>query len=439
MAAPPQTPTFTIPPAPAKGAGGIGGKLNAMLAAHGPNWRNYAPLILKWASVYKVDPLYIASVLLTENASANASSRSGAGAVGPAQILDKSINPNLNPNAVWDGPAVLSDQWKQNFNNAIKYVAWRMAGQIDAHGSLDGAYAGGYNTTAYAGAPPSHFLPKGYVPTTGPGTQPTPAETAGPAVAGTAARKGLATTQWAVLRNGKVKFVTTRDTYDPATGQALHSAPKGTLTVFGQPLSSSAFLQQYQSISDDYLAYTNKRPSFGQAAQVIKSGTSQFQLRQQLAQDSGFVGSPVWKQNAPGYTAVWQSVYGPNSTPDTQAIRDAIASNVGSMGFQQQLQQRSDYNTSQQYKQAYAANQNVFSQIYGQPQADDHATIDMAVKNGYDSNQFAAYLRQQPQWKSSAEAQSLYYGLASKLGLIQGAQTVMGSPPTPAIAAAPSG
>jgi hypothetical protein len=392
-----------------------------MLKAHGPNWQQYAPLILKWASVYKVDPLYIASVLLTENASAQADARSSAGAVGPAQILDKSVNPNLNPNAIWDGPAVLTDQWKQNFNNAVKYVAWRMAGHIDQYGSLDAAYSQGYNP-GYTGKTPSSLLPKGYTPTAGPATQATPAETAGATVAGEAARKSLATTQWAVYRNGKVKFVTTRDRYDPTSGEPLASAPKDALKVFGQPLSSAAFLQHYASISDDYLAYTNKRPTFAQAAQVIKAGTSQFQLRQQLGQDPSFVGSPVWKQNAPGYEAVWRSVYGENSKPDTAAIRDAVANNVGSSAFADALRQRPDYTTSNEYKQQAASLSGVFGQIYGAPQEADKPVIDMAVKNGYDANQFAQYLRAQPQWKSSAEAQSLYYGLADKLGLIPGQQ-----------------
>jgi hypothetical protein len=420
----PTYPTVTIPPA-TTGQGGIGGQLVSMLKEHGPAWVQYAPLILKWAGVYNVDPLYIASVLLTENAKADATAVSSAGAVGPAQIADKSVNPSLNPNAIWDGPAVLTDQWKQNFNNAVKYVSWRMAGQIDARGSLDAAYAGGYNTTGYKGPPPSHFLPKGYTPTSGPGTQATAAEQAGTTAAGTAALKGLKSTQWAVLRNGKVKFVTTRDKYDPSTGAALPSAPKDSLKIFGQPLDSQSFLQQYAQITDDYLAYTNKRPTFAQAAQVIKTGTSQFQLRQQLAGDPGFVGSPVWKQNAPGYVGVWHQIYGPNAKVDQAAVKYAVANNLGA-GFADYLRQRPDYSTSNEYQQQAASLSNVFGQIYGSPQEADKPVIDMAVKNGYDADQFAAYLRKQPQWKSSAEAQTLYYGLAQRMGLIQGAQTVIG-------------
>ena len=420
------------PPAPpAKQGQALGAQLEAMLKGINPAWVKYEPALLKWSAVYNMDPLQLAAVLAgIENPSANPKAVSSAGARGLAQILDTTVNRNANPNATWDGPTVLTDAWKENPNNAIKYAAWRLSAAVSANaGDINAAYVSGYNP-GYTGKMPSSFLPKGYTPTTGSGTQPTPAETAGPSVAGTLARKGLATTQWAVLRNGKVKFVTTRDSYDTTTGAALPSAPKGTLTIFGQPLSSSAFLQQYSSITDDYLAYTGKRPSFAAAAHVIQNGVSQFQLRQNLAQDPGFVNSPVWKQNAPGYTAVWQSVYGPSSTPDTQAIRDAIANNVGSSGFQAELRQRPDYTNSTEYKQTAAAMTNVYAQIYGQPTEADQPTIHAAVMNGYDANTFATYLRNQPQWKSSPEAQSLYYGLASKMGLISGAQNVLASAPT---------
>jgi hypothetical protein len=428
----PTYPTVTIPPA-TTGQGGIGGQLVSMLKEHGPAWVQYAPLILKWAGVYNVDPLYIASVLLTENAKADATAVSSAGAVGPAQIADKSVNPSLNPNAIWDGPAVLTDQWKQNFNNAVKYVSWRVAGEINQYGSLDAAYGQGYNP-GYTGKPPSKFLPSGYVPTTGAGTQATAAETAGTTAAGTAALKGLKSTQWAVLRNGKVKFVTTRDKYDPSTGAALPSAPKDSLKIFGQPLSASAFLQQYAQISDDYLAYTNGRPTFAQAAQVIKKGTSQFQLRQQLAQTPGFVDSPVWKQTAPSYIGAWHKVYGPDSKPDQAAIRYGVANNLGD-GFTDYLRQRPDYQTSQEFKQQTATFSSIYGQIYGNPASDPKATerINAAALGGWSPDEFANYLRQQPEWKGSAEAQTLYFGLAQRMGLIQGDQTVIGTPhPTPA-------
>jgi hypothetical protein len=388
------------PPPPSKPGGGIGGKLDAMLKQLAPAWVKYEPALLKWSAVYKMDPLQLAAVLAgIENTSADPTARSSAGAVGLAQIKDKSVNPNLNPNAIWDGPGVLTDAWKENPNNAIKYAAWRLSYAVSSNaGDINAAYQT-YNP-GYTGKQPASLLPKGYTPTSGSGTQPTPVETAGTKVAGAAAVKGLATSQWAVFRNGKVKFVTTRDRYDSATGQALSSAPKDTLKVFGQPLSSSAFLQQYASISDDYLAYTNKRPSFAQAAQVIKSR---------------HVAVPVAAASRAG--ARLHRVAGVEA--ERARLHGGLASGLrcrtraGQRGGQERGREQcrlvgvrgrapaaADYSNSSEYKSSYAANANVFAQIYGQPQDADHATIDGAVKNGYDANQFATYLRQQPQWKS---------------------------------------
>src|SRR4051794_23677804 len=127
-------PPIVVPPSSGK-QGGIGAKLNTWIGQHAPGWKKYAPALLKWSAVYKMDPLQLAAVLAgIENPSANPVAVSSAGAVGLAQILDKSVNPSLNPNAIWDGPAVLTDQWKQNPNNAIKYAAWRLAGQVSANG-----------------------------------------------------------------------------------------------------------------------------------------------------------------------------------------------------------------------------------------------------------------------------------------------------------------
>jgi hypothetical protein len=390
-------PKFVVPPAPAKkGTSNLGVQLVAMLKAHnGSGLVQYVPTILKWASVYKVDPLYLGSVLLIEN-------------------------PSGNPNAVSSA-------------GAIKYLAWRMSYELNSHDSLDAAYNQGYNP-GYAGTLPSSFLPKvagkPYVPTTGPGVQATPAENAGPSNAGSNAHKNLNTgvTTWATLdKTGKFKYVTTRNNYNQDTGQVTGNPPAGVLRTFGQPLDQASFLQQAASITDQYLAYTGQRPNQATIAKTIRSGLSQYQLQQHLSGTSQFVGSPVWNQNAPGYEAVYKSVYGENAKLDTNAVKYAITNNLGSTGFQQYLRNQPTYTDSQEYKQMYAANANVFSQIYGAPSEADTPTIDQATKNGWDQNQFAGYLRQQPEWKGSAEAQRIFGGLAQKMGLIEGAQTVLGN------------
>lgn len=395
---------FVLPPPKTKAQSGQQEVFKAYVNAH-PGLKPWAQGIYRYALDYGVDPVFFASLINTES-KGDPKAVSSKGAIGLGQIMPLHVGDPIP----WAPGRRLTLKDIQNPTTNLRYSAYFFSTKLSQAGNnYDAAYrgAGGYNP---GGPAIFHDVPKTYVPTT---TAKSPTDAATTSVETAAARADL-TASWAVLdKTGKVKFVTTAN------------PPKGTLKVFGTPITKQGFLQQYASITDDYLAYTNKRPSFAQAALVIKHGTSQFQLRANLAKDPGFVGSPVWKQNAPGYTAVWHQVYGDKATPDTKAIAAAVANNVGAGAFQDQLRHRTDYSTSNEYKQSYAANQNVFAQIYGQPQEADHATIDMAVKNGYDSNQFAAYLRQQPQWKSSAEAQSLYYGLANRLGLIEGKQTVL--------------
>jgi hypothetical protein len=372
-----------------------------------PALKQWAQGIYRNALNYGIDPLYFASLINTES-KGNPNEVSSAGAIGLGQIMPLHVGEAVP----WaPGTTVtLQDLKTPAFN--LRYSAYYFGQKLSAAGgNYDQAYRGqgGYNQ---GGPQIFQDVPKTYVPTT---TAKSPTDTAVASVESATAKRAL-TDPWVVVQGGKLKFVNS------------DAPPQGTIKQYGIPVTRSTFLSQYQSISDDYLAWTGKRPSYTQAAHLIATGKSQFQLRQDLAQTPGFVNSPVWKQNAPGYVAVWHSVYGQNSTPDQAAIRNAVANNLGSGAFQDVLRQRPDYNTSNEYKAAYAANENVYRQIYGQPSPADAPTIDMAVKNGYDANTFAAYLRKQPQWKSSAEAQQLYYGLANRLGLIQGNQTVLNGP-----------
>lgn len=438
-------PIIKIGPPPAKATGGIAGKLDTMLKAHGPAWRQYEGFILKWAGVYKVDPLYIASVLLTENASANAGAKSSAGAIGPAQILDQSINPNLNPNAVWDGPAVLSAQWKQNFNNAIKYVAWRMAGQIPARGGLDKAYAGGYNTTAYTGLPPSHFLPKGYVPTTGPGTQATAAEGAGASVAGTQARHTL-TDPWVVVTpKGGLKTIT-------AT-----AAPKNAVTdATGQALTLSQFNTVARSLDSIYLAYTGVRANPSAVARYIKNPVSSYEIQQRLSDpklNPRFYKSPVWLTHAPDYEAVYKGVFGNDAKTSDPNVRKLIAygvvHNLSQAAFQQQLRNLPTYSTSEEYKGAAAQFRGAYEGIYGTPDVVGEQHIDAAVKKGWNTDQWTQFLRNQPEYTASGEFQRNATQLMARLGFSAPGMTTpltsagpVAASPAPSLAAtgsAPSG
>lgn len=396
---------FVLPAPKTKAQSGQQEVFRTYVNAH-PGLKPWAQGIYRYALDYGVDPVFFASLINTESGGdPNAVSKKGA--IGLGQIMPLHAGDPIP----WAPGRRLTLEDIKNPTTNLRYSAYFFSTKLAAAGNnYDVAYRGdgGYNQGG-----PQIFgdIPKTYVPTT---TAKSPTDAASTSVETAAARAALTNT-WAVLnKEGKVKFAQSAD------------APKGTLKVYGEPITKQSFLQLYSGIQDDYLAYTGKRPSFAQAAGVIAHGTSQYQLRQRLAATPGFVGSPVWKQNAPGYEAAYKSIYGDNAAVDTQAVRYAITNNLGGSGFQQYLRDQPGYEGSQEFQQRYASNENVFRQIYGEPQEADHPVITQAVKNGYDQNQFASYLRAQPQWNGSAEAQQLWYGLANKMGLIPGAeQTVL--------------
>lgn len=394
---------FVLPPPKSKKETGQQAVFKQYINAHG-NLKPYAQALYRDALDYGVDPVYFASLINLESGG-NPKAVSKAGAVGLGQIMPLHVGESVP----WaPGTRITPDDLKNPAFN-LRYSAYYFSQGLAQTGDYASAYTQHYNP-GYTGTPFGD-VPKTYVPTT---TAKSPTESAQSSVETSAAKAALTAT-WAVVgKRGALKFVT------------RPTPPKGTLKVFGQPVDKSSFLQMYAGIQDDYLAYTGKRPSFGQAAVSIAHGESQYQLRQRLAQTPGFVNSPVWRQNAPGYEDVYKTIYGPNAKVDTKAMRYAIANNLGSTGFAQYLRDQPTYEQSNEFKQSFASSANVFRGIYGELQPGDEETVKMAVKNGYDSNQFAQYLRAQPQWKSSAEAQQLWYGLANRMGLIPGKeQTVL--------------
>lgn len=405
-------PVIKIQPAPKKTAGQKGAFDAYILGKHDPVFKNYSQGIYRAALDYGIDPVYFASLLWSEGFSEAhrrgvdvATITSSAGAIGPGQIMPLHIGAAIP----WaPGRTLTAADLKDPATN-IRYAAYYFGSKLSAAGgNYDQAYRG---TAGYNQGGPQIFkdVPRTYVPTT---TAKSPTDTAVTSVE-TAGAKRTLTDPWVVVQNGKLKFV-----------QSVNP-PKGAVQTYGVPITRSQFLQDYQSLADDYLAYTGKRPSYAAAAAVIQSGMSQYQVRQQLGNTKAFIGSPVWKQNAPGYEEYYKEIYGPNAKVDTNAIRYAITNNLQG-GFKQYLRDQPTYSKSLEFNQKQASLTNVFSRIYGAPTEADHPTITQAIRNGYDENQFAQYLRNQPQWKGSAEAQQLWHGLADRMGFLPGdKQTVI--------------
>ena len=201
--------------------------------------------------------------------------------------------------------------------------------------------------------------------------------------------------------------------------------PRNAVKVFGQPLTRSQFLREQSQVNDLYLSFTGKKATAQQVAHILTSGMSSYQIKVQLSKTKGFIGSPVWRQNAPGYQSVWDQMYGPEGRPDDKEIRYAIVNNLGGEGFAQRLRQRPDYVKSNEFKQNEATLSTVYTRIYGVPGADGENVVKTATINGWNQDQFASYLRAQPQYTNSEEFQSKALNFATALGMVAGGLPTM--------------
>lgn len=386
---------FVLPPPKSKKQQGQQNSYRAYINAH-PGLKPYAQQIYKAATNYGVDPVYYASLINFESGG-KPTAKSGANAYGPAQIHIPTWVGKADPR---DGHVITLAEVKNPTWN-IGFGAYLLGRAVQQHGSYDAAYRQGYNP-GYKGRGPFHDLPKGYVPT---GTAKSPQEAAQRGVETGAAKQQLTDPYIRVTPKGKVVKVTD---------------PRNALKVYGQPITMSQFMQEQSSVNDLYLSYTGHRTTAKNVARILTHGYSRYQLTVALTKRPDFVGSPVWKQQAPGYQAVWSQIYGPESKPDQNAIRYAIANNLGGDGFAQRLRSRPDYTNSNEFKQNEAGLSAVYTKIYGMPDVGGQDVVKKATLDGWNGDQFANYLRQQPQYSQSVEYQSKALAFAQSLGLVTG-------------------
>jgi hypothetical protein len=89
-------------------------------------------------------------------------------------------------------------------------------------------------------------------------------------------------------------------------GKLVKATQRNALKIFGQPVRRSQVLSTWQNLNDLYLAYTGRPVTLRAVKDILASGKSRYQVIDILSKGPHFVGSPVWKQNAPGYEAVWK-------------------------------------------------------------------------------------------------------------------------------------
>jgi hypothetical protein len=226
-------------------------------------------------------------------------------------------------------------------------------------------------------------------------------------------------------RNVQVQAATQALT-DPFVGIDRHGRliavrnPANAIKVFGQPITRSQYLSEQRQINDLYLTFTGKKGTPRQVAHVLTSGMSTYQLKVQLSKTKGFVGSPVWRQNAPKAESVWAGIYGPESKPNQEVLRYAIVNNLYGDDLATVLRKRPDYVTSNEFKGNEATLSTVYTRIFGVPGTSGESVVKTAAINGWNPDQFASYLRAQPQYTNSEEFQTKALNFASALGLVTG-------------------
>lgn len=394
---------FTLPPPKNQKAKSQQSAYRAYINAH-PSLRPYAQQLYRAATSYGVDPVYFASLINFESGG-KPGATSSANAFGLAQIH---IPTWLNKTDPRTGKTItLADIKNPTWN--LNFGAYLFSRAIQQYGSPQKAYSQGYNP-GYKGPGPFRDLPKGYVPT---GTTRSPAEQAARAVETQTATKALTDPYIRINSQGKVVRVTD---------------PKNALKVFGQPITMSQFQQEQAQINDLYKSYTGHGTDAKNVARILTHGYSRYQLVNALTQRPDFVGSPIWKQNAPGYEGVWSQIYG-NTKADPEAIRNAIVNNLGGEGFAQTLRTRQDYVTSNEFKTNEAGLSSVYTRIYGVPDKNGESIVKQATLNGWSPDQLATYLRHQPQYTGSQEYQTKALQFASSLGLVFGNTPTLGPGP----------
>lgn len=412
-------------PEPKKKAppGSPGSAFNVFINAH-PNMRPYADSIWKWAQRYGVDPAVMATLFWRESFSVTATSgqdpstvTSPAGAVGIGQIMPL----HVGEKTPWGHIVSQSDLTNPEFN--IHWSTWYFSNAVAKYGSADAAYSQGYNP-GYTGPALTSLLPKGYVPRAGLTPQEKGQATVEQKTA-TAQAQAVAYDKWVVRNpNGTIGFAAIRDAAHP---------PKGIIRVQGGlPLTQSQLLQAKQNIYDDlYLSFQGRPAPLRAVANILEKGMSQLGVMYALTTKpkkgpDRFVGSPIWNRTAAGITGRAKDLYGQNWKPDRDLIRKAIVESWDAPTIDAKLRSRPEYLNGPEFKTNVAQLSNVFQSIYGTPSAEAQQTIKEAAGNGWAVDQFAYWLRGQPEYTSSPEYLQKTLSLGSALGLITGQVPTLG-------------
>lgn len=200
---------------------------------------------------------------------------------------------------------------------------------------------------------------------------------------------------------------------------------KKSIMYDGQALRLSDVQGVRNSIESLYVSYTGGRPSNRQVFQYIQKGWSPYTLTVALSKGKNFTKSPIWKSQAPAYRDAAKELLAPGETMPTNLVRSAIINNWSQQTFQSVLRAQPNYIKSNEFKGNTATMLNVHQSIMGVPNKGSLNSIKQATLAGWQPDQYAAWLRSQPQYVQSPEYQTKALSFLSALGLITGEQAVL--------------
>lgn len=222
-----------------------------------------------------------------------------------------------------------------------------------------------------------------------------------------------------------VTVVTDKKTGQTTLGQTTgYAPPKNVLTYGGEPLTKSGLSTVWSSqYANSYEQFTGKVATADVIVSTLQAGLSPFGLQQKLAQQKGFVGSPIWQENAPQVNSVAKQILGTDAPLDF--TRKALSLGWNDTTVAAELRKIPQYLKGPEYQSNVATMGGQYKQIYGVPDATASQTIKEAAANGWTTTQFASYLRDQPEYKQSAEYQGNALSFLDAMGLLTGSRPTL--------------
>lgn len=225
-------------------------------------------------------------------------------------------------------------------------------------------------------------------------------------------------TQWVVEQKNKIG-----DTigFSYSTGP---NPPKNVLLINGAPATKSDLQASWNSqYADTYAQFTGKQATPAQISKILASGVSVYGLRSQLATQPSFTSSPVYKSSAAGLQGDAKTILGGNAPQSL--INQALAENWDQATYEAKLRALPAYTKGPEFQTNLDQLQQVYQGIYGSVDEQTAQNLKEYAAAGWTPTMLGTYLRSQPQYKTSAEAQGNALGFLDSMGLLIGARPVL--------------